>query len=322
MGTLGRHLLFGCLARAAALSGVGATLGTIIGLIEEGNRAAAAGAADTSWLASLARVPEVLFFASPLVALLAVLWTARDLVPEPVAEGLAGAGVRGRRIDAALAGACVVVALAAAALGGWLAPWAQRESAADPSTAWARSGGVPEWTAAGWTWVRTGGRLVRIEVAPDGVRAARALEFGPGGPRETPLGGSSAGLAIPTAAELGLLAAPPAFLTFPDLLEAAAVRERFGHLAAPVLSELALRAAVAVLAFPAAAVGLACRRIRLRGRRWWLVALLALASLLGLQASHVWATRGELPIAAVVAVPLAAALAVAALAWVVASRRQ
>ena len=82
-----------------------------------------------------------------------------------------------------------------------------------------------------------------------------------------------------------------------------------------------MRVAVAALAFPAAAVGLACRRIRRRGRRWSLVALLALASLLGLQASHVWATRGELPVAAVVAVPLAAGLAVAALAWVAALRR-
>ncbi|MBI5500533.1 MAG: hypothetical protein HY907_09830, partial [Deltaproteobacteria bacterium] len=191
----------------------------------------------------------------------------------------------------------------------------------DPAAAWARSGGAPEWAAAGGPGVRRGGWLVRSVVGEGGVRAARVLEFGPGGPREAVLGESGAGLAVPTAAELGLLAVPPAFLTLPDLLEAAAVRERFGHLAAPVRSEVAMRVAVAALAFPAAAVGLACRRIRRRGRRWSLVALLALASLLGLQASHVWATRGELPIVAVVAVPLAAGFAVSALAWVVASRR-
>jgi uncharacterized membrane protein YhaH (DUF805 family) len=127
---------------------------------------------------------------------------------------------------------------------------------------------------------------------------------------------------LPSASEARLLAAPPAFLTYPELLEASAIRAAFGHQPAPVDAELALRAAIAALALPAAGTGLACRRIRGAGRRWSLVALLALAAMLGLQASHVWATRGELPVAMVVAVPLVLASAVAVLAWGMRSDRR
>jgi hypothetical protein len=263
----------------------------------------------------------VLFFASPLIALLAVLWTSRDLAPEPVVEGLGGAGVPARRIDLGLGLAAMLVALAAALLGGWLAPLAQRAASPDPSAAWARSGGAPEWVREGWTWVRADGRLVRIAVAGDTVRATGTIEFGAGGAVRKAFGpgGGGAGV-LPTADEARLLAAPPAFLTFPELVEASGVRAAFGHLSAPVNAELALRGAIAALALPAAGTGLACRRIRRARRRWSLVALLALAAMLGLQASHVWATRGELPVAMVVAVPLGLASMVALLAWGLAGR--
>jgi len=66
---------------------------------------------------------------------------------------------------------------------------------------------------------------------------------------------------------------------------------------------------------PASLVGLACRRVRRASRRWSLVAAFVLAAMLGLQASHVWATRGELPVSVVVLVPLALGSLVAAAAW-------
>ena len=55
------------------------------------------------------------------------------------------------------------------------------------------------------------------DALPKGVRAARALEFGAEGPRETPLG--AGGLAFPTAAEVGLLAAPPAHRRVPAIAQ-------------------------------------------------------------------------------------------------------
>jgi predicted short-subunit dehydrogenase-like oxidoreductase (DUF2520 family) len=120
---------------------------------------------------------------------------------------------------------------------------------------------------------------------------------------------------FPSVDDVAVLSLPPAFLTLPELFGASTARERFGHLAAPVHAEISLRAGIVLLLAPASLVGLACRRVRRASRRWSLVAAFVLAAMLGLQASHVWATRGELPVLVVVLVPLALGSLVAAAAW-------
>jgi hypothetical protein len=309
-----RHVALGCLSRGAALAGIAAALGALVGLVEEGNRAALA-AAGSPWSAALSRIPEVVFFASPLITVLAVLWSARDLVPASVEEGLGGAGVPGRRIDAGLAVATVFLGAAAALLGGWLAPLAQRSAAPDPAAAWARSGGAPEWAAAGWTWVRTPEGVARVQIDGSRVRVTRALAWGPRGPVELPAPAALPSRVLPSVDDVAVLSLPPAFLTLPELFGASTARERFGHLAAPVYAEISLRAGIVLLLAPASLVGLACRRVRRASRRWSLVAAFVLAAMLGLQASHVWATRGELPVLVVVLVPLLLGSLVAAAAW-------
>ncbi|MBN1769765.1 MAG: hypothetical protein JXB32_00780 [Deltaproteobacteria bacterium] len=312
MRTLTRHVFVGALWRLLALAGLAAALGALVGLVEAGNRPAAAQA--IGWLGALSRVPEVVFFAAPLWCLLGIAWTARDLVPPGVAEGLGGAGVPERRVDLAILWALVVALAATAGLGGWVAPWVQQELTAQREEAWARSGGTPDWTRSGRVWIRSDGRLLRVEASGDEVRVTRGLEPGPGGPRELRGAELAAGEA-PSAATLALLSTPPALQTVPDLLAAGAVRSHHGHLPAPVHSELALRGTVVALLVPAGATGLACRRMRRAARRWAFAAALAAAGLLGVQATHVFATRGELGAGWVAMLPLALAGAVAALAW-------
>lgn len=315
MGTvrsLTRHVMLGALWRLSVLAGLTGALGALVGLVEAGNRPGDAPAAE--WLGALARVPEVVFFAAPLLCLLGILWTARDLVPPGVAEGLGGAGVPERRVDLAVLWAVVVALAATMCLGGWVAPWVQRELTARRDEAWARSGGTPDWMRGGRVWIRSGRRLLRVEVQGDEVRVTRTLELGSGGPRELD-GALPAGEARPSAGTLALLSTPPAFQTVPELLAAGAVRSRHGHLPAPVHSELALRATVVALLVPAGATGLACRRMRRPARRWAFAAALAVAGLFGVQVAHVFATRGELGVGWVPVLPLALAGGVAALAW-------
>ncbi|NMC68772.1 MAG: hypothetical protein GYA57_01745, partial [Myxococcales bacterium] len=221
MRSLTRYVLAGALRRLAALAGLAAALGTLVGLVEAGNRPA--GDPGAEWFGALSRVPEVVFFAAPLLCLLGVLWTARDLVPPGVVEGLGGAGVPQGRIDRAIWGALAVAIAATIGLGGWLAPWAQRELAGRREEAWARSGGAPDWTPGSGVWVRADGRWVRVEASGSGVRAVRGVEFGGAGPRA--LGDQEiAAAAVPSAEALALLATPPAFQTVPELLAAGAVR--------------------------------------------------------------------------------------------------
>jgi lipopolysaccharide export LptBFGC system permease protein LptF len=312
---LGRHLAAGFLLRALATAGVAATLGTLIGVVEGANRPEGNEGATAWWLGALARAPETVFFACPVVVLLAALWTAHDLVPPPVREGLGGAGVAERAIDRPIALAVLPVLLAVLGLGGWIAPAAQRAAAVDAEAAWARSGGAPEWAARGWTWIRSGETLVRVEIDGGAVRAARVVRLDRDGPLAFEPPEAAGALRLPTAAEVRLLATPPAWLTAPELARAAEARRSWGHVTGPVDAELALRLAVLLLLAPATAAALACRRIRSGARRWSLAAALVFLSLLGLQASNVWAARGELPVAAVVAVPLAAATVVAVVAW-------
>jgi lipopolysaccharide export LptBFGC system permease protein LptF len=231
-----------------------------------------------------------------------------------VTEGLEGAGVPAGRIDSAMVLGASGLLLVAGLLGGWLAPLAQH--AADRRTAWERSGGVPAWTQRGWTWIRSDGVLARVSIEGDRVRVTRAFEFGPRGPVDVPVERAAARPGgIPAAAAVRLLATPPALLTLPELLEAAKVRDEYGHPAAPVRAEAALRVVLIGLTLPATVTGLACRRMRRAGRRWAFVAGFVFVAMLGLQASHVWATRGELPVWMVVVLPLAAGSLVAVLAW-------
>jgi len=311
--SLTRYVLAGALRRLLALAGLAAALGALAGLVEAGNRPA--GAPEAEWLGALSRVPEVVFFAAPLLCLLGVLWTVRDLVPPGVAEGLGGAGVPAGRIDRAVWGAVAVALAATIGLGGWLAPWAQRELATRREEAWARSGGAPDWTPGNGVWVRAEKRWLRVEASGGEVRAVRGVEFGSAGPRLL-RGEEIAAAALPSAEALALLATPPAFQTVPELLAAGAVRSRHGHPPAPVRSELALRGAIAALLVPAGATGLACRRMRRPARRWAFAAALAGAGMLGAQAAHVFATRGELGAGWVAALPPALAGGVAVLAWV------
>jgi hypothetical protein len=310
--SLTRHVLLGALWRLLVLAGLAAALGTLVGLVEAGNRSPDAQAGE--WLGALSRVPEVVFFAAPLLVLLGIFWTARDLVPPGVAEGLGGAGVPERRVDLAVLWALVAALAATACLGGWVAPWVQRELAARREEAWARSGGAPDWMQGGRVWIRSGQRLLRVEAQGGEVRVSRALELGPLGPREL-RGAVLAGEERPSAETLALLSTPPAFQTVPELLAAGSVRSRYGHLPAPVRSELALRGTIVALLVPAGATGLACRRMRRSGRRWAFAAALAVAGLFGVQVAHVFATRGELGVAWVPVLPLALAGGVAALAW-------
>lgn len=313
MRTLTRYVLAGALRRLLALAGLAAALGALAGLVEAGNRPA--GAPEAEWSGALSRVPEVVFFAAPILCLLGVLWTARDLAPPGVTEGLGGAGVPAGRIDRAVWGAVAVTLAATIAVGGWFAPWAQRQLASRPEEAWARSGGAPDWTPASGVWVRAGRRWLRVEARGDEVRAVRGVEFGRTGPR--PLRAEEIAAAeAPSAEALALLATPPAFQTVPQLLAAGAARSRHGHSPAPVHSELALRGAIAALVIPAGATGLACRRMRRPARRWAFAATLAGVGMLGAQVAHVFATRGELGAGWVAALPLALAGGVAILAWV------
>lgn len=312
MRSLTRHVLAGALRRLLALAGLAAALGALVGLVEAGNRPAGAPAAE--WLGALSRVPEVVFFSAPLLCLLGVLWTARDLAPPAVVEGLCGAGVPERRIDVAMWGAMAVALVVTTGLGGWVAPWVQRELTTRREEAWARSGGAPDWTAGGGVWVRSGDRLVCVEASGDETRGTRGLEFDAAGPRAL-RAEQVDGVEVPSAEALALLATPPAFQTLPELFSAGEVRARHAHPPAPVRSELALRGAIVFLLLPAGATGLACRRMRRAGRRWGFAAALAGAGLLGVQAAHVFATRGELEAAWVAALPPALAAGVAALAW-------
>lgn len=310
--TLTRHLLLGVLWRLLALAGLAAALGALVGLVEAGNRPTDAPA--TEWLGALARVPEVVFFAAPLLCLLGVVWAARDLVPPSVAEGLAGAGVPAHHVDLAVSGAVLAALVGAAVLGGWVAPWTQRELATRREEAWARSGGAPDALQGGRVWVRAGPRLLRLDVRDGAAQVTRGLEWTAGGPRELTVA-ELARVERPSAELLALLWTPPAFQTLPELLAAGTVRARHGHLPAPVESELALRATIVALVVPAGATGLACRRMRRPARRWTFTAALAAAGLLGVQLAHVFATRGELGVAWVPVLPLALAGGVAVLAW-------
>ncbi len=304
MRILTRHVAGGFLRRAAAVAGAAFLIGTAAGAVEEANRPVDA-PAGARLLAAVSRAPEVLFFAFPAVCLLAALWTARDLLPGAVSEGLGGAGVRPAGIDRGMYLGAVAAAAFAVLLGGWIAPAAQRLGAPEAPQAWARSGGAPSWTGRDWIWIRRGDALARIESHGGDAQVTRTI----------PLTGRPADLvAAPTAAELDLLAAPPAWLSLPDLLDAGAVRRSLGHLRAPVDAETALRAAIVALLLPWTFAAAAFRRIPRPARRWAWTAALVVTSLAGLQASAVWAARGEIPVPFVAAASLALASTVAALA--------
>lgn len=293
---LTRHVCGAFLRRAAGLAALAAGLGALVGGVEAANRPD--GAAWAGWLEGLGRVPETVFFAGPVWVLLAVLWTTRDVVPPGVSEGLGGAGVPARRVDGGILIGTAAALGVLAAFGGWLAPWAQRATAPDPAQAWARSGGAPGWSGTGRTWIRLDERLVRVSIGEAGTRIDRWWPEGGAPPGADPL---------PSAADLALLSSPPAWMTLPGLWRAAAVRERYGHLRAPVDAELALRGVLLLLVLPAGLLGCVCRRMRNARWRWAWATAWIVAGLLGLQAANVWAARGELPAAAVVWVPLLAA---------------